>query len=43
MKPATSIEKVCRVLDAFRSKGSMGITEITDKTGLLPSGITQVT
>ena len=27
MKPATSIEKVCRIFDAFRGKSTLGITE----------------
>lgn len=37
MKPATSIEKVCRVFEAFRARPEMGIREIADTTGLLPS------
>ncbi len=37
MKPATSIEKVCRVLEAFRSRPEMGIRDIAGATGLLPS------
>jgi IclR family acetate operon transcriptional repressor len=37
MKPATSIEKVCRVLGAFRARPSLGVTELAQQTGLLPS------
>jgi DNA-binding IclR family transcriptional regulator len=37
MKPATSIEKVCRVLDALRRRSAMGVTEVAQHTGLLPS------
>lgn len=42
MKPATSIEKVCRVFDAFRAKPAMGITEVSEKTGLLPSDVHRI-
>jgi IclR family KDG regulon transcriptional repressor len=37
MKPATSIEKVCRVLDAFRTRPSIGVTELAAGAGLLAS------
>ena len=39
MKPATTITKVCRVLDAFRERPSLGVTEIAQDTGLLPSDV----
>ncbi len=42
MKPATSIEKVCRVLAAFRSRPSLGITEVAQKTVLLPSDVHRI-
>ena len=42
MKPATSIEKVCRVFAAFRSKPFLGITEVAEKTGLLPSDVHRI-
>jgi len=42
MKPATSIEKVCRIFDAFRSKPALGITETAEKTGLLPSDVHRI-
>jgi IclR family transcriptional regulator, KDG regulon repressor len=37
MQPATSIVKVCRVLDSFRNCPSMGVTELAQRTGLLRS------
>lgn len=37
MKPATSIEKVCRVLHTLRSQPSMGVKELADRAGLLRS------
>jgi len=39
MKPATTITKVCRVLDAFRQRPSLGVTEVAQETGLLPSDV----
>jgi DNA-binding IclR family transcriptional regulator len=42
MKPATSIEKVCKVFHAFRSKPSMGITEVAERTGLLCSDVHRI-
>jgi DNA-binding IclR family transcriptional regulator len=42
VKPATSIEKVCRVLGAFRVRPLMGITELAKKTGLLPSDVHRI-
>jgi DNA-binding IclR family transcriptional regulator len=42
MKPATSIEKVCRVLAAFRSRPSLGITEVAQHTALLPSDVHRI-
>lgn len=37
MKPATTVSKVCRVLSEFRSRPSMGVTEVARRTNLLPS------
>jgi DNA-binding IclR family transcriptional regulator len=42
MKPATSIEKVCRIFAAFRAKPAMGITQVSDETGLLPSDVHRI-
>lgn len=42
MKPATSIAKACQVLEAFRSRGSMGIVELARDTGLLPSDVHRI-
>lgn len=37
MKPATSIEKVCRLFAAFRQRSALGVTELAQKADLLPS------
>ena len=37
MKPATSIEKVCRVLRVLRTQPALGVNELAEKTGLLQS------
>src|SRR5690242_17444343 len=37
MKPATSIVKVCRVLDTFRDSPVLGVMEVAGRTELLPS------
>jgi DNA-binding IclR family transcriptional regulator len=42
MKPATSIEKVCRVFDALRAETLMGVTAIAERTGLLPSDVHRI-
>src|ERR1035437_8014658 len=42
MRPATTIVKVCRVLEAFRDHPSMGVTEVAAKTGLLPSDVHRI-
>src|SRR5262249_31315741 len=42
MKPATSIEKVCRIFHAFRSRSAMGITEVAEKTNLLCSDVHRI-
>jgi DNA-binding IclR family transcriptional regulator len=39
MKPVTSIQKVCLILDAFRSRSSMGVTELARQADLLPSDV----
>lgn len=42
MKPATSINKVCRVLSEFRHKPSLGVTDLARRTGLLPSDVHRI-
>jgi IclR family transcriptional regulator, KDG regulon repressor len=42
MKPATTITKVCRVLGEFRSRPSMGVTDLARRTDLLPSDIHRI-
>lgn len=42
MKPATTIVKVCRIVEAFRDHSSMGITELAAKTELLPSDLHRI-
>jgi DNA-binding IclR family transcriptional regulator len=42
MKPATSITKVCRVLAEFRSRPSLGVTDLARQTGLLPSDVHRI-
>jgi IclR family acetate operon transcriptional repressor len=42
VKPATSIAKVCRVLDAFRDRPVLGVMEVANKTGLLPSDVHRI-
>lgn len=37
MKPATSIVKVCRVLGAFEERPALGVMEVAQRAGLLPS------
>ena len=42
MKPATTITKVCRVLDEFRNHPSIGITDLAKSSGLLPSDVHRI-
>ena len=42
MKPATTVVKVCRLLAAFRDHTSMGVTELSAKTELLPSDVHRI-
>jgi DNA-binding IclR family transcriptional regulator len=37
MKPATTVEKVCRVLSVLRGKPALGVTEVAAEAKLLPS------
>ena len=42
MKPATTVSKVCRILAEFRSRPSMGVTELARRTDLLPSDVHRI-
>lgn len=42
MKPATTITKVCRVLDELRNHASIGITDLAKRSGLLPSDVHRI-
>jgi DNA-binding IclR family transcriptional regulator len=42
MKPATSIEKVCKVLGSFRTRPWLGVTQAAAITGLLPSDVHRI-
>ncbi|HLJ14392.1 MAG TPA: IclR family transcriptional regulator [Bryobacteraceae bacterium] len=42
MKPATTITKVCRVLGEFKSRPSLGITDLARRTALLPSDVHRI-
>lgn len=42
MKPATSIGKVCRVLNEFRDRPCMGVTDLARRTQLLPSDVHRI-
>jgi DNA-binding IclR family transcriptional regulator len=42
MKPATTITKVCRVLDEFRNHPSIGVTDLAKNSGLLPSDVHRI-
>jgi DNA-binding IclR family transcriptional regulator len=42
VKPATTVTKVCRVLDEFRNHPSIGITDLAKNAGLLPSDVHRI-
>ncbi len=42
MKPATTVIKVCRILAEFRDRPSMGVTELANRTNLLPSDVHRI-
>jgi len=42
VKPATTITKVCRILDEFRNHSSIGITDLAKNSGLLPSDVHRI-
>src|SRR6516225_6166430 len=39
MKPATTVTKLCRVMEQFRHHQSFGITDLARRTELLPSDV----
>ncbi len=42
MQVSTSIAKVCRLLDTFRTRPSLGIKELAAETGFLPSDVHRI-
>ncbi len=42
MKPATTVLKVCRVMDQFRGRQALGIAELARRTGFLPSDVHRI-
>ena len=42
MKPATTVSKICRILAEFRSRPSMGVTELARRADLLPSDVHRI-
>jgi IclR family KDG regulon transcriptional repressor len=42
IKPATTISKVCQVLEALRTRPAMGVTELANSVGLLPSDVHRI-
>jgi IclR family KDG regulon transcriptional repressor len=42
MKTATTVTKVCRVMEQFRERQSLGITDLARRTELLPSDVHRI-
>ena len=42
MKPATTVVKVCRIMDQFRDRSALGVTELARRTQLLPSDVHRI-
>lgn len=42
MRPATTVIKVCRVLDELKGHSSVALTEIAHRTDLLPSDVHRI-
>jgi DNA-binding IclR family transcriptional regulator len=42
MKPATTVTKVCRILEQFQERQSLGIADLARGTGLLPSDVHRI-
>ena len=42
MRPATTVIKVCRIMEQFQDRESLGIADLARRTGLLPSDIHRI-
>jgi len=42
MKPATTVTKICRVMEQFQERQSLGVTDLARRTGLLPSDVHRI-
>ncbi|MGA2117386.1 MAG: IclR family transcriptional regulator [Bryobacteraceae bacterium] len=42
MKPATTVVKVCRIMDQFRDRSALGVTDLARRTRLLPSDVHRI-
>jgi len=42
VKPATTVVKVCRIMDQFRDRSALGVTELARRTQLLPSDVHRI-
>ena len=42
MKPATTVSKICRIMAEFRTRPSMGVTELARRADLLPSDVHRI-
>src|SRR5580693_8457110 len=42
MKPATTVAKVCLIMEQFEERQSLGITDLARRTGLLPSDVHRI-
>jgi DNA-binding IclR family transcriptional regulator len=42
MKPATTVTKVCRILDQFKDRPSLGITDLARNLQMLPSDVHRI-
>ena len=42
MKPATTVIKVCRVMEQFQDRQPLGVTDLGRRTGLLPSDVHRI-
>ena len=42
MKPATTVTKVCRILDQFKDRPSLGITDLARSLDMLPSDVHRI-
>lgn len=42
MKPATTVTKVCRILEEFRDRPALGVSDLARRTDLLPSDVHRI-